>query len=653
MPEKSANFAGKYSWMFRQNPMIQRWFKVLTLAVFLGVLVIWKIDDWNVSSFHKDFIPIKLNNSTHSEENLSPYIVSLQFNSTFHNIPRQNLTQNQLNFTDANQNLTQNQFEFTNANRNLTQNQFNFTGANQNLTQNQFEFTDANRKSTQNQFDITNASPNLAHGDQNLTNSQTPATFEWISVELGENYSSKLLTGWLAPGGERCSDSKAVDIRIQSLDGIAEIELKTGEIHEFVFQALDELGNPNCRGGDYFETDLSGDSWKSRPPIIDLGNGTYKFALQVHPDFPGKYNLTVILLFRRYEGLKFSPERFAFDKVVRTIPIKFVKSSIQLPEIAQCQKSDFDRNVWSGRWTRHTKNDKCVISDDGRYRCIKPSFQCPYPWCNGSLGLLESNGWTYSTHCSFKLFSRENAWECLNNRWIFFWGDSNHCDTIRNMFHFILDLPEIKVVPRLFDMNITNPRNISQMIRITSIFNGNSNSTGNYQGLNSLRNEGYRQVLRDYFSQDIVPDTVIMNSGLHDGVFWANVRRFMKGAEEAAKFWAEVVEGVRRRGVVPPEIIYRSTVATGGYARRLAFNPHKMEAFNGVFLDKLRQFGVVNRVIDHFDMTYPWHYDNRCNDGVHYGRAPAKMRWRDGGIGHQYFVDLMLGHVLLNALCAR
>ncbi|PWA40192.1 hypothetical protein CTI12_AA565130 [Artemisia annua] len=73
-----------------------------------------------------------------------------------------------------------------------------------------------------------------------------------------------------------------------------------------------------------------------------------------------------------------------------------------------------------------------------------------------------------------------------------------------------------------------------------------------------------------------------------------------------------------------------------------------MEAFNGVFVDKLKQFGVIDYIVDHFDMTYPWHYDNRCNDGVHYGRFPAKARWRDDQIGHQYFVDLMLCHVLLN-----
>uniref|UniRef100_A0A0A9DY71 Uncharacterized protein n=1 Tax=Arundo donax TaxID=35708 RepID=A0A0A9DY71_ARUDO len=66
----------------------------------------------------------------------------------------------------------------------------------------------------------------------------------------------------------------------------------------------------------------------------------------------------------------------------------------------------------------------------------------------------------------------------------------------------------------------------------------------------------------------------------------------------------------------------------------------------------MRRHGVLTGgVIDNFDMTYPWHYNNRCNDGVHYGRAPARLVWRDGKIGHQYFVDLMLGHVLLNAIC--
>ncbi|XP_057771822.1 uncharacterized protein LOC130991555 [Salvia miltiorrhiza] len=477
-------------------------------------------------------------------------------------------------------------------------------------------------------------------------------TFSWISAEFEANYTSNLLARWLAPGGEPCKDSRTVGIKIPNLDGDGEIHLSSGDVHEFVFHTLDHLGLPHCLGGDYFETDLSGERWKARPPIKDLGNGSYSFSLQVHPDFAGDYNLTIILLFRHYEGLKFSPERFAFDKVLRVVPIRFLSSAAQLPEIGQCRGADYVRGVWSGRWIRHGGNDSCVISRDGRYRCLESSSSCHRPWCDGSLGLLESNGWVYSAHCSFKLFGGEDAWSCLNKRWIFWWGDSNHCDTIRNILNFVLGV-DVASVARVFDQNITNPRDPSQVVRFTSIFNGHHNHTQNYEGLGSLMDAGYREALEGYFSRDVVPDTVIMNSGLHDGVHWPNLRQFARGAEYAALFWAGVKEGVRGRGVAPPEVVYRTTVATGGYARRMAFNPHKMEAFNGVVLEKLRRHEVLDRVIDDFDLTYPWHYDNRCNDGVHYGRAPRKGRWRDGLIGHQYFVDLMLGHVLINALCVR
>ncbi|CAK9173672.1 unnamed protein product [Ilex paraguariensis] len=618
MPEKATSFA----WVFRPNQMIHWLFKVLTLVVFLTILIVWSIDGWNFSKFHKDFLVINLN-TTQIHRDLSSEDLSHQSNSTFQehhdNFPK--------NFTHTHKNFTQTQ-------------QISGSGGDPiplNLSQDQLNFASISPKKVVN---LTHPPP-------------TPGNLGWISAEFEAHYSSNLLAKWLAPGGEPCRVSETVNITVPALDGHYQIELSTGDIHEFVFQAVDDQGNPRCLGGDYFETDLSGESWKSRPPVKDLGNGTYTVSLQVHQDFPGIYNLTVILLFRRHQGLKFSPLRFAFDKTLRIVAIKFHKSSFLLPDITQCQKADLTRDVWSGRWTRHAKNDNCSISNDGRYRCLKPNFPCQLPWCNGSLGLLESNGWTYSTHCSFKLFDSETAWKCLNNRWIFWWGDSNHCDTIRNILHFILNVHEIKMVPRRFDMNITNPNNPSEMVRITNIFNGHPNDTGNYQGLNSLIDEDYRNLLKGYFSGEVVPDTVIMNSGLHDGVFWQNLRRFISGAEYAAAFWAEVMEGVRQRGLVAPEIIYRTTVTTGGYARRLAYNPSKMEAFNGVVLDKFRKFGLLSRVIDGFDMTYPWHYDNRCNDGVHYGRAPAKMRWRDGEIGHQYFVDLMLCHVLLNALCAR
>ncbi|KAK8619613.1 hypothetical protein V6N13_135895 [Hibiscus sabdariffa] len=494
---------------------------------------------------------------------------------------------------------------------------------------------------------------------KNATQSADLSGLNWVSAELEKNFTANLLTRWLAKGGEPCKDSQTVEIKIPGLDKEELVELSAGEIHDFMFQAIDESGNARCLGGDYFEVDLSGDSWKSRPVVKDFGNGSYSVSLQVHPDFAGDYNLTVILLFRHFQGLKFSPARFVYDRQLRHTGIRFFRTKAQLPQLQICRKSDFNRDVWSGRWTRHGKNDDCQISNDGRYRCLAPDFPCRNPWCNGSLGLLESNGWVYSSHCSFRLFTVGSGWDCLKNRWIFFWGDSNHVDTIRNMLNFVLGLPEIKSVPRRFDMNFSNPNDRSQTVRITSIFNGHWNGTQNYLGLDSLKDEGFRNLVKKYFSGGMVPDTIVMNSGLHDGVHWSNIRAFSHGAEYAASFWKGIMESVRRRGLLVPQIVFRSTIATGGYARSLAFNPNKMEAFNGVFLEKLRQAGLVSSVVDNFDMTFSWHYDNRCNDGVHYGRAPLKMKWRDvesvlGGFRTVFPIgDPPESDVLLNVPCAR
>ncbi|KAG2727402.1 hypothetical protein I3843_01G151300 [Carya illinoinensis] len=612
MPEKAVNSLSLNPLIPRSSPLLHWRFGVLTALVFVGMVVVWSIDGCTIKSFleawrlRQDYKTVKFSTRP---ANLTRTHPSLPLNTSI--ILANDPTQNQTNIPTHFDSHILEPVSVQNS-------------------------TVVPPEPSQNPMQII-ASPELS----------------WVSAELEPNLTSNLLTRWLAPGGEPCKDSKTVQIAIPGLDGGNLVDLSAGEIHEFGFQALDESGNPRCLGGDYFETDLSGDSWKSRPLVKDFGNGSYSVSLQVHPDFFGDYNLTVILLYRHFEGLKFSPWRFVFDRELRKIPIRFHKASCQLHEIKTCKESDFNLDIWSGRWTRHGKNDDCQIGNDGRYRCLAPDFPCQSPWCIGPLGLLESNGWVYSAHCAFRLFLADSAWNCLKNRWIFFWGDSNHVDTIRNMLNFVLDLPDIPSVPRRFDMNFSNPKDPSQSVRITSIFNGHWNETGNYEGLNSLQNEGFRNLLKNYFSEGAIPDTLIMNSGLHDGVKWKNLRQFSAGADYAASFWTEVMESVKQRGMALPKVFYRTTVATGGYARSMAFNPNKMEAYNGVLLDKLKRAGVVSAVIDNFDMTFPWHFDNRCNDGVHYGRAPVKMKWRDGQIGHQYFVDLMLVHVLLNALCAR
>ena len=41
-----------------------------------------------------------------------------------------------------------------------------------------------------------------------------------------------------------------------------------------------------------------------------------------------------------------------------------------------------------------------------------------------------------------KLFTADAAWRCLDSKWLFFWGDSNHVDTIWNLLAFVLGVTE-------------------------------------------------------------------------------------------------------------------------------------------------------------------------------------------------------------------
>jgi len=158
-------------------------------------------------------------------------------------------------------------------------------------------------------------------------------------------------------------------------------------------------------------------------------------------------------------------------------------------------------------------------------------------------------------------------------------------------------------------------------------------------------------LLKSFFNGSTVPDTIVFNSGLHDAG-WRQPSKYAFLIDQTVSFWKDVIEGSKKRGFNVPNFIFRSTVTTAGkFLRYFGSNPSKMEVTNAILLDKLKAAGLVTAVIDYFDMTWAWHFDLRSSDGLHYGRFPSKSKWKDGQIGHQYFVDLMLGHVILNAIC--
>lgn len=78
----------------------------------------------------------------------------------------------------------------------------------------------------------------------------------------------------------------------------------------------------------------------------------------------------------------------------------------------------------------------------------------------------------------------------------------------------------------------------------------------------------------------------------------------------------------------PSRLFYYTTITIGRYTTDMAFNPSKIEAFSGILLEKLKDKRLVTgKWVDEFDMTFPEHYDNQCNDNMHYGWKQVKERW--------------------------
>lgn len=475
-------------------------------------------------------------------------------------------------------------------------------------------------------------------------------------------------------GSGPCYDEHTNRTKVIGLPETADvIFLPTNVVHRFWLQSLNSAGQARCAGGDYYEVDLSNSLWRSRPPTKDMQNGTYQVEFLVSDAFAGQYNLTVILLYDAYHGVDFDGEKWFINKQTVFLHLHFVteadlaaKYSSQatastqqtpttdtdnLANLKRCGPTDFVSPEWSGRWTRPMDNDSCLPDHIGRYKhCFSDSsISCRNPsWCSGNLSRLESLGWSYSAHCAFHIFELQEAWDCLDGRWLFFWGDSNHQDTLRNLLYFVLGImPALGrhrvdqlQIDRAYQNFLRNPNNPNQSFRLTNVFNGHELVDYNGIGLDALDNQAYRDYVAEFFKGNDYPDTIVLNSGLHDGVRHFNIPNFARKANNAMEYWGNVLGNVTGE---PPLMVYRTTVAPAGLSKAMKGNPHKMEVFNKILTEKVRSRFPNVGFVDDFDMTFPFHYNNNYSDGGHYGRPP------DGH--HYYFVDIMLCHVLLNAIC--
>lgn len=482
------------------------------------------------------------------------------------------------------------------------------------------------------------------------------------------------------------SAARSSDLR----DGLGVTSLATGVEHTLLLVSYSADGSPRCAGGDFYETDLASSHWRSRPPIEDLGNGSYAVTLLVDDAFAGSFNFSAFLLFDAFHGLDHDCRRWMIDRQMVSLQVQFVKQedraagSSSTHDAAEDQSPnglfpqdlmkkrrricDRDRDFartrsWMGRWSRTWINDFCEADGEGRFRYCVPtehdscsSNESSYQSCEGRLSKLESNGWVYSTRgCTPKIFEAQEAWNCLDGRRLLFWGDSNFQDTIRNLLLFVLEIPVPQwtnisdwELQRSFEDYFVNPVRPDQAVHISSIFNGHHIVSGNFEGLGSLQDSDYRDSILKHFRENSSPDTIFMNSGLHDGVAFNTTAEYVTAVDLSLDFWESVWNSMRRK----PRVVYRTTVTPAGYSRGMHSNPHKMEVFNRIIVERLHARLPTAQFVDAYDLTFPWHYDNNYSDGGHYGRAPGvNFFWHRKP--HHYFVDIMLAHLLLNAICPQ
>jgi len=454
------------------------------------------------------------------------------------------------------------------------------------------------------------------------------------------------------------------------------ITLTTGVEHHLLLVSYSPDGSPRCAGGDFYETDLASNQWHARPPIEDLDNGSYAISLMVDDMFAGSFNFSIFLLFDAFHGLDHVGVNWMLGQQMVSFEIVFVKKNeiqktmdyesllsqngILSHNLKQCDKNqDFTRNKWTGKWVRTWINDSCEADAQGRFKdCVSIELandHCIHEYCSGRVSRLESNGWVYSAHCAPKIFEAEEAWNCLDGKWLLFWGDSNFQDTIRNLMFFILEMPVPEYnalahwqLPRSFEQYMVNPLRPDQAVHMSSIFNGHHDASGANEGLDSLKDPKYCEWIQQHFQNqsNSSPDIIFMNSGLHDGFRFRSPSDYVQAVDMSLDFWESIWNSTSKK----PTIVYRTTVAPAGLSRGMISNPHKMEVFNKIMVERLTTRVPNVRVVDAYDLTFPWHYDNNYSDGGHYGRAPGTEEFWHGK-PHHYFVDVMLAHLLLNAIC--
>jgi hypothetical protein len=393
--------------------------------------------------------------------------------------------------------------------------------------------------------------------------------------------------------------------------------------------------------GDYYETLIDTPHYRSSVALINLYNGQHiGEPLRIPANLEQidePLRLRVWRLYRNFEGLEkhdqtigdFNSGPFARELIVDlSLPVYGAShNGGQLAEDRRiCTVEDFEAYQWQGFWWRDA---------------------------------LDDASWSfYRSNCKARRFSQEDASTCLAGRWLAYMGDSTaegercppslcHCshgkeadrrDMLRNtLWTFLGDAypspsngPMPANIPRQCDFNITHPLHPDRWTRISHIWNGHYELAGDKIGLASFRHE--RQIERhdQFFQQNRDIDTFLINSGLHDSWLRVTPESFLQDFDVGWRYYMKNIESIRRERVnKTTEIIYRYSntpaIPLGGYQMRTPMNPWSMDMINllerNYLVDYQREPEAFHLThLDSFQVTWPWHFDNEMNDGIHYGK---------------------------------
>jgi hypothetical protein len=300
------------------------------------------------------------------------------------------------------------------------------------------------------------------------------------------------------------------------------------------------------------------------------------------------------------------------------------------------------------------------------------------PYCQGGVPPQDLQGWVYvPPHCKVRVFSRDEAWACLDDEWIVFVGDSTIFDHAANLLTHVLGIPWLPDAERTdwhWKHNQYPEDPDSAALRTTSFWIGGPSVHPFWIGLGSFREDFHRpketppwRTIRDQFPElipgPLYPTLVVATSGAHDALYIRNGNRTkfpMNGKNEEeqwrrnfvtmAEFFDDALRALEEKhgalgahGVEYtrpnvterspqtkfPPFIWRTAPAAAAQGRIRAFNNARLRMQDHRAVDILKTRTRYRErwggVIDYWDLSYPFHFDNQYADYIHYGRRLVKF----------------------------